>query len=681
VLTWSAAGERAARRIAAAGAWFFVVVWLWLGLLAVPARAASVDQAGQWGSVLNLGVVGTHQILLHTGKVLLWRAGSEAKVWDPVSGQLTSTPEPFPMADANFHCGAHVVLADGRVLVVGGGDSPHHGVSASALFDPATLKWTRLPDMTSPRWYPSATVLSDGRVLVAGGEDANGVDVDTLEVYDPKANTWTELTGADHNQDLYSRNYLLPDGRIYEAAPRKLTWLFDLGSKNWTSGPSSDWRTNSYSESGAMYRPGKIIRSGGTPEDLASTDNATNRTGIIDMTAGSPKWDEVSPMAFPRRRHNMVIMADGQVMAVGGTQQGNDVDQSVYEGEIWNPDTKQWTTVAAMTNPRAYHAAALLLPDGKVLAAGGEPGDFTSGNGSAITKSGQVYSPPYMFKGQRPAITAASTAAGYHQNITINTADPASIDSVAMIRAGSVTHAIDFEQRYVPLEFARGSGQLTATTPANGNVAPPGWYMLVIKNAAGAPSAATWIRIGDGLSSGGVSPAPPPPSPAPPPPSPPPPGRQPPPTSGPPATGGQPSTGGGQSSTGGTDQPPAGVTPAGTSGGGSRGGTGRITALGVPGRITLRSARRRLAVSMRIESWGDTRTRRVTVRLYRLASGRRHPVLTLTRTAAAPGPRSVTLPSLRLRRVLRAGRYQVQVTVGEPDGRRSPAVRRTIVVL
>ena len=80
---------------------------------------------------------------------------------------------------------------------------------------------------------------------------------------------------------------------------------------------------------------------------------------------------------------------------------------------------------------------------------------------------------------------------------------------MALLRLGAVTHSVNFEQRYVPLAFSKGDGQLAATVPQNANLAPPGVYMLLIVDDAGVPSVAKMVRIG--------SDAPPPPPPPPPP--------------------------------------------------------------------------------------------------------------------------------------------------------------------
>src|SRR5437667_9450070 len=63
------------------------------------------------------------------------------------------------------------------------------------------------------------------------------------------------------------------------------------------------------------------------------------------------------------------------------------------------------------------------------------------------------------------------------------------------MRNGAVTHAFDMDQRYVGLSFTAGTGVLNVTGPPNGNIAPPGYYMLFILNSAGVPSVATMVQV------------------------------------------------------------------------------------------------------------------------------------------------------------------------------------------
>lgn len=58
-----------------------------------------------------------------------------------------------------------------------------------------------------------------------------------------------------------------------------------------------------------------------------------------------------------------------------------------------------------------------------------------------------------------------------------------------------MTHSVDMEQRYVPLDFTVENGTITATAPPNGNIAPPGVYMLFVVGSDGVPSVAKMVRV------------------------------------------------------------------------------------------------------------------------------------------------------------------------------------------
>jgi hypothetical protein len=77
----------------------------------------------------------------------------------------------------------------------------------------------------------------------------------------------------------------------------------------------------------------------------------------------------------------------------------------------------------------------------------------------------------------------------------ITTGAPASIRKVALVRLGAVTHSNNMEQRYVPLAFTANATTITATAPANANVAPPGFYMLFVIDTNGVPSIATMVKV------------------------------------------------------------------------------------------------------------------------------------------------------------------------------------------
>ena len=451
------------------------------GAEAGPSLAAAAPGMGSWGPVQTWGLQGKHMIVLPTGKVLVWSNGSSARIWDPAAGAQGGFTATAPAVFGDLHCAGNATLADGRSIVLGGQNGATHvGIAVNGLFDATTETWSQGAPMAYSRWYPSVTTLGDGRVLATSGDDVDGKRITTPEVYDPRTDTWTKLTGAVRNQALYPHMYVLPNGKVFEAAPGSATAILDpSGTGSWTAGPSNGWSTNGYSESSVMYEPGKILRAGGG-------DPAIARTAIIDMNQSSPKWVETSPMAYPRRRMNLVLLADGEVLAVGGTAEADEEDRAVLPAEIWNPETQTWRTVSAMTEARMYHSSAVLLPDGRVLSAGGE---------AAGRLRAQIYSPPYLSAGPRPTVTSAPEKAAFGSTISIGSPDAAGITTVALIRLNADTHAWDQNQRYVPLAFSRSGTTLNATAPATGNVAPPGVYQLVVENGSGIPSAARMITI------------------------------------------------------------------------------------------------------------------------------------------------------------------------------------------
>jgi hypothetical protein len=197
-------------------------------------------------------------------------------------------------------------------------------------------------------------------------------------------------------------------------------------------------------------------------------------------------------MAFPRTEHNLTMLPDGTVLVTGGSRNSDvgDTASAVHEAEVWSPTTETWTVLAAMQTPRMYHSTALLLPDGRVLVAGGGR-DFPE----VDQLSAEIYSPPYLFKGPRPAITSAPTGIQYATAFSVATPDGARIASVSLVRSGSVTHAFNQNQRFVPVTFQAASGGLTIQAPANANLAPPGYYMLFIVDTNGIPSVAAMVKL------------------------------------------------------------------------------------------------------------------------------------------------------------------------------------------
>jgi hypothetical protein len=173
----------------------------------------------------------------------------------------------------------------------------------------------------------------------------------------------------------------------------------------------------------------------------------------------------------------------------------------VFAAERWDPATETWTVLSSASRVRQYHSSATLLPDGQVLTGGGGICGSCANKGY-LEKNVEYFEPPYLFKkdgsGQRatrPVIGSAPTTAMYGQTLNITSAQAGSIAKVGLVRLGAPTHSMDQGQRYVPLTFSAAGSTITATAPATSNIAPAGYYMLFITNAAGVPSVAKMIKL------------------------------------------------------------------------------------------------------------------------------------------------------------------------------------------
>jgi len=448
---------------------------------------------GQWGNVSDWPIVPVHATLLSTGQVLASDGqglGQDARVWNPVTNTFTSAFSP----GTNIFCAGHCGLPDGRVLVVGGHSGAHVGVPDANIFTPSTGNWTQMQPMAYQRWYPTATALPDGRVIVTSGEDnCNGCYALIPEIYSPQTNTWTQLSGASLSLPYYPHVFVLPDGRVLVSSTSEdsiVSQVLDIGAQTWSVVDPIPVDGGS----ATMFLPGLVMKSGTSADpDLPSRPSAAT-TYVLDTTQPSPIWEETAPMAYPRTYHDLTLLPDGNVLATGGGTTTDPVDPggAVRPAELWSPATRTWTTMASLAVARLYHSIALLLPDARVLVAGG--GRFFDPGDPSDQLNAEIFSPPYLFKGPRPVITSAPATANYGVTITVQTPDAARVAAVSLIRLSSVTHAFNADQRFVPLQFTIAAA-LNVQMPSSPNLAPPGYYMLFIVDTNGVPSVASFVKL------------------------------------------------------------------------------------------------------------------------------------------------------------------------------------------
>jgi hypothetical protein len=350
--------------------------------------------------------------------------------------------------------------------------------------------------MAFARWYPGATTLPDGRILATAGEiNCRSCNAVMPEIYDPKTNQWTTLSLASMDTLYYPHMFVLPDGDVLAAGSSEgpvPARVLNIPTQTWTTIDSRLLEGGS----SAMYLPGKIIKNGTSRlPDLTTPQASSALTYVLDMTQASPAWTQVGSMASPRAYHYLTLLPDGNVLVTGGgiTSDPIGLAGAVLPAEVWSPTTQTWTTLSSMHSGRLYHSTTVLLPDARVLIAGG--GRFFGSVDPTDQPSAEIFSPPYLFKGPRPTITSAPATLQYGQLFTVQTPDSARIAKVSLIRLGATTHAFNQNQRFLPLTFTQNTGSLSVTAPANANLAPPGDYMLFLVDTNGIPSVANMVRF------------------------------------------------------------------------------------------------------------------------------------------------------------------------------------------
>jgi hypothetical protein len=297
--------------------------------------------------VLQLAAAMAFVLLLAAGIIWLRTAQSASRLvhgtWSPTGSMVDGR---------GFHTATR--LADGRVLVVGG--IQVFGTLASAeLYDPRIRTWSKAGSLPTPRWGHTATLLKNGKVLVVGGSAADGVHLgstSSAELYDPKTNTWYAAANMRTPRSFHTAT-LLPDGRV----------LVVGGLQAFTD------------------VTGRVLAS------VEVYDPATDA------------WSPGPPLAAARAKHDAILLANHDVLVLGGTQSVGNLDKeasrSLRTAELFDPATDTWSTTASMQDARIL-PTAMLLPDDRVLVVGDEASneltaevfDYTSGRWSSIAAPG-----------------------------------------------------------------------------------------------------------------------------------------------------------------------------------------------------------------------------------------------------------------------------------------------------
>lgn len=479
-----------------------------------PPASGGPEVTGQWtvsGTQMPLRTV--HSTLLRDGRLLLiagsgndvnqFRAGSfKAAVWDPVANTFTNLTVPDDM-----FCSGHVTLADGRVMIAGGtanfpgtnGAINFQGAKYTYVFDPATMKFTRISDMADAHWYPTLTKLANGDVWSAGGLNAASDGTVATEMFSFNQFRWLGLNEVPQTWTYwgtYPHMFLMADGRMFYSGGHT------FGNQRPGTGASIyDWQTaqvadvpglrepNLRDQAGSVLLPPAqnqkvMIVGGGNTEQYAE---GTDLVDVINLNAATPAYTPAPTVPGGGRTYiNLMTLPDRTVLATGGAHGNRGAE--VISSSTYDPVGNRWIDTADDPIGRGYHSSAILLPDGRVAVLGSNPMD----NSFELRIS--VYSPPYLFKGARPTVTVPTATAGYGQQLSLGVTGD--VVAASLTAPSSATHQTDTNARLVDLPITGTGATRQATVPANRNLLPPGPYMLTVLDSNGVPSVASWVLVG-----------------------------------------------------------------------------------------------------------------------------------------------------------------------------------------
>ncbi|MBI4578966.1 MAG: DUF1929 domain-containing protein [Planctomycetes bacterium] len=438
-------------------------------------------------------------ILRRDGKIFYCHDTVDPILFDPVTGQKSFSAG----SSSEQGCMSGSLLADGRILMVGGQEGADPGSFRNAVpwvktYAAETDSWQWLPplQLSIGRWYPGLARLADGSFLaMGGGTRPNAARTATCERFDLSSQTWN-YTGSMLNPCEFPPSALLFTGEVLA------TWsppqLYNPASGEWRATGNfvqslrgwpdhSDHSLVVLSDSRALavgirrgVDPGHNNFMGETYDPLSGTWTPTSNPGLL------------------RFQTEVVQLPDGRVLAAGGESAISPPPAPNALGivkwtDLYDPALNTWRRMADMSWFREYHAVTLLVPDGRVLTTGGTRIKFQYGPTSADI---EAFEPPYLFRGVRPAVSAlSSTVPVRGQELSFQVSPLLGVTNVVLMGTGSHTHWTDgVIPRRLVLPVLQDGSLVRVTLPSDPTVIPLGYYMLFAM-VDDIPSVARIIRV------------------------------------------------------------------------------------------------------------------------------------------------------------------------------------------
>jgi uncharacterized delta-60 repeat protein len=319
---------------------------------------------------INTARYGHTATLLANGKLLIAGGYSSsgpttsAEIYNPATNLFTATGS----LNVARHMAAAVLLQDGRVLIAGGyNSSAPDGLASAEVYDPVAGTFTLLgSSMATTRYFHTATVLADGKVLIAGGGLPFSSASNTASLFNPATNTFSATTGNLVGSGIYSHTAtLLPTGKVLitggragGCCPTTAAQLYDPATNTFAATGSLNAARQEHTAT--LLADGSVLVAGGY-------DNTTTKVSSIEVfryAAAASASTATGSMAVARVSHTSTVLPSGLVLVAGGGVPAQTISQ------IFDPSTGAFTATGTMNVARRQHTATLLA-NGKVLITGG----------------------------------------------------------------------------------------------------------------------------------------------------------------------------------------------------------------------------------------------------------------------------------------------------------------------
>jgi hypothetical protein len=210
-------------------------------------------------------------------------------------------------------------------ILFAGGVTKKSTLASAELFEPNQGRsgtFVATGSMSTARVGHTATVLKNGLVLIAGGASK-----------------------------MFGTRKIFASAELYNPSKGRFS----------NTGPMLDARTG---HTATLLASGKVLIVGGN-------DGTTSLTSAELYDPASAKFTKTGAINVGRERCTATLLADGQVLVAGGITlqpDGNGGEQD--SAELYDPVAGSFSPTGTMTSARDAHTATL-LPDGRVLIAGG----------------------------------------------------------------------------------------------------------------------------------------------------------------------------------------------------------------------------------------------------------------------------------------------------------------------